>query len=121
MAIKWLDEGVDIPSVTHALILASSKNPREFIQRRGRVLRTAPDKVLAYVHDAIVMPPPSGHHDEDAEGKTDPITAGELARAIEFAAGADNPAATGDLKRIAIDAGIDWETLTSSGVEDDGD
>ena len=121
VAIKCLDEGVDIPSVTHALILASSKNPREFIQRRGRVLRTAPDKVLAHVHDAIVMPPPSGHHDEDAEGKTDPITAGELARAIEFAAGADNPAATGDLKRIAIDAGINWETLTSSGVEDDGD
>lgn len=121
VAIKCLDEGVDIPSVTHALILASSKNPREFIQRRGRVLRTAPDKVLAHVHDAIVMPPPSGHHDEDAEGKTDPITAGELARAIEFAAGADNPAATGNLKRIAIDAGIDWETLTSSGVEDDGD
>ena len=121
VAIKCLDEGVDIPSVTHALILASSKNPREFIQRRGRVLRTAPEKVLAHVHDAIVMPPPSSHHGEDAEGKTDPITAGELARAIEFAAGADNPAATADLKRIAIDAGIEWETLTSSGVEDDDD
>jgi superfamily II DNA or RNA helicase len=57
VAIKCLDEGVDIPSVSHALILASSKNPREFIQRRGRVLRTAPNKTLAYVHDSIVVPP----------------------------------------------------------------
>jgi superfamily II DNA or RNA helicase len=123
VAIKCLDEGVDIPSVTHALILASSRNPREFIQRRGRVLRTAPGKVLAHVHDAIVMPPANEHAvgDEDAEARRDPITAGELARAIEFAAGADNPAATGDLRRIAIDAGIDWETLTGAGSEDDDD
>ena len=39
VSIKCLDEGVDIPAATHALILASSKNPREFIQRRGRILR----------------------------------------------------------------------------------
>ena len=39
VSIKCLDEGIDIPATTHALILASSKNPREFIQRRGRILR----------------------------------------------------------------------------------
>ena len=77
--------GVDIPSVTHALILASSKNPREFIQRRGRVLRTHPGKALAHVHDAIVLPPRRPLRDADAEA--DPVTAGELARAIEFAQG----------------------------------
>lgn len=115
-AIKCLDEGVDIPSVTHALILASSKNPREFIQRRGRVLRRSPGKALAFVHDAIVVPPRRVDADEDAE--PDPITAGELARAIEFAQSADNPAAGADLIGIAIDAGIDWETLTGAGVED---
>lgn len=54
VAIKCLDEGVDIPSVTHALILASSSNPREFIQRRGRVLRKAPGKYGATVHDVLV-------------------------------------------------------------------
>jgi superfamily II DNA or RNA helicase len=115
-AIRCLDEGVDIPSVTHALILASSKNPREFIQRRGRVLRRAPGKALAFVHDAIVVPPRRVETDEDA--LPDPITAGELARAIEFAKSADNPAAGADLVGIAIDAGINWEELTGAGVED---
>lgn len=116
VAIKCLDEGVDIPSVTHALILASSKNPREFVQRRGRVLRRAPDKSLAYVHDAIVVPP---RRDDDEDAGPDPITAGELARAIEFAQGADNPASVTDLEQVAIDAGINWRTLTDAGVEDD--
>ena len=116
VAIKCLDEGVDIPSVTHALILASSKNPREFVQRRGRVLRRAKDKSLAFVYDAIVMPP---DHAEGDDRAPDPITAGELARAIEFAQSADNPAARADLETIAIDAGIDWKTLTNEGVEED--
>lgn len=105
--------------MTHALILASSKNPREFIQRRGRVLRTAPGKALAFIHDTIVLAPRPEGEDEDV--KPDPITAGELARAIEFAQSADNPAASADLIAIAIDAGIDWEALTTAGVEDRGD
>jgi superfamily II DNA or RNA helicase len=114
VAIKCLDEGVDIPSVTHALILASSKNPREFIQRRGRVLRTAPAKALAYIHDTIVVAP---NHGEKRE--FDPILTGELARAVEFAQHAENPAAAADLQQIAVDAGIDWRTMLSAGVEDD--
>ena len=119
VAIKCLDEGVDIPSVTHALILASSKNPREFIQRRGRVLRTAPKKALAYVHDAIVLPPKGGA--TDAERTADPITAGELARAVEFAQHADNPASAADLQQIAIEAGIEWRSLLTNGIEDADD
>lgn len=63
VSIRCLDEGVDIPSVTHALILASSKNPREFIQRRGRVLRKFPGKSLAHLHDVVVVP-----EDDDEEG-----------------------------------------------------
>lgn len=118
VAIKCLDEGVDIPSVTHALILASSKNPREFVQRRGRVLRKAHNKALAYVHDALVLPPRSG----GASGAgPDPITAGELARAIEFARHADNPGALSDLEQIAIEAGIEWASLIETGVEDADD
>jgi superfamily II DNA or RNA helicase len=116
VAIKCLDEGVDIPSVSHALILASSKNPREFIQRRGRVLRTAPNKTLAYVHDAIVVPPRNAAPPGQIE---DPITAGELARAIEFAEHAANPASAADLRQVAIDAGIDWRRLLREGVEDE--
>lgn len=117
VAIKCLDEGVDIPSVTHALILASSKNPREFIQRRGRVLRIAPNKALAYVHDAIVVPPKA----EEDEDRGDPIAEGELARAIEFAQHADNPAAGADLQQIAIDRNINWISIRSDGVEDADD
>lgn len=119
VAIKCLDEGVDVPSVTHALILASSKNPREFIQRRGRVLRTAPNKALAYVHDAIVLPPEPIGANGETEG--DPITAGELARAVEFASHAENPASAADLRQIAIEVGIDWRHLLSSGMEDADD
>ena len=73
VAIKCLDEGVDIPSVTHALILASSKNPREFVQRRGRVLRRAKNKSLAFVYDAVVIPPDRAEGDDSTP---DPITWG---------------------------------------------
>lgn len=115
VAIRCLDEGVDVPSITHALILASSKNPREFIQRRGRVLRHYSGKSLAHVHDVIVVPPPVL---EDGPSRPDPITAGEIARALEFASHADNPASAADLRQIAITARLDWRTLVGQGVED---
>ncbi len=57
VAIRCLDEGVDIPETRRAFILASSTNPRQFIQRRGRILRRAPGKQLAEVYDFIVEPP----------------------------------------------------------------
>ncbi|OPJ56117.1 DEAD/DEAH box helicase family protein [Clostridium chromiireducens] len=56
VAIKCLDEGVNIPSIRNAYILASSSNPREFIQRRGRVLRKFEGKDYAYIYDFIVLP-----------------------------------------------------------------
>lgn len=58
VAIRCLDEGVDIPETRRAFILASSTNPRQFIQRRGRILRRARDKDFAEVFDFIVEPPP---------------------------------------------------------------
>lgn len=114
VSIRCLDEGVDIPSVTHALILASSKNPREFIQRRGRVLRRSPGKALAHLHDVIVAPETD---DEDAMGGS--ILKGELARAIEFGGHAVNPGAVADLRRLAAAAGFDWASLTENGFESD--
>ncbi|HEU5380919.1 MAG TPA: DEAD/DEAH box helicase family protein [Ktedonobacteraceae bacterium] len=57
VAMKCLDEGVDVPSTQVAYILASSSNPREFIQRRGRVLRMAPSKDVSVIHDFITVPP----------------------------------------------------------------
>lgn len=56
VAIKCLDEGVDVPSTREAYFLASTSNPREFIQRRGRVLRKAEGKNLAQIYDFIVIP-----------------------------------------------------------------
>ena len=56
VAIKCLDEGVDVPSTREAYFLASTSNPREFIQRRGRVLRRAKGKNLAQIYDFIVIP-----------------------------------------------------------------
>jgi superfamily II DNA or RNA helicase len=114
VSIRCLDEGIDIPAVSHALILASSKNPREFIQRRGRVLRRSPGKNLAYIHDVVVVP-----HSKD-EGDGTSILVGEIARAIEFGSHAINPACVTDLKLLAIQIGLDWSAATG-GFEDDAD
>ncbi|RLC70297.1 MAG: DNA phosphorothioation system restriction enzyme, partial [Chloroflexi bacterium] len=57
VAMKCLDEGVDVPSTRTAFILASSSNPREFIQRRGRILRRSPGKEFSVIHDLITVPP----------------------------------------------------------------
>lgn len=56
VAIKCLDEGVDVPSTRTAYFLASTSNPREFVQRRGRILRTYPGKNIAELYDFIILP-----------------------------------------------------------------
>lgn len=56
VAIKCLDEGVNIPSIKMAFILASSTNPREYIQRRGRVLRKFKGKTYSYIYDFVTLP-----------------------------------------------------------------
>lgn len=55
VAIKCLDEGVNIPSIKTAFILASTTNPKEYIQRRGRVLRLAKDKPYAVIYDFVTL------------------------------------------------------------------
>ena len=57
IAMKCLDEGIDIPLCKTAFILASSKNPRQFIQRRGRILRKHPQKEKAIIYDFFVSLP----------------------------------------------------------------
>ena len=56
IAISCLDEGVDIPSIKTAVIMTSSDNPREYVQRRGRVLRMYPGKEYATIYDFVVIP-----------------------------------------------------------------
>lgn len=55
-AIRCLDEGINIPSIKSALILSSNDDYREFVQRRGRILRTYGNKKFANIYDVIVLP-----------------------------------------------------------------
>ena len=55
-SMKCLDEGVDVPRREIAIFSASTWNTRQFIQRRGRILRTHKDKKYAYIHDLVVVP-----------------------------------------------------------------
>lgn len=112
-AIRCLDEGVDIPEVSHAIILASSRNPREYIQRRGRVLRISPDKRRAVVHDMIVLPPLGGG------GRFGSLIGGEIARSAEFARSAINQAGRAAVLAVAAAYGIDVTDLLDSATESD--
>ncbi|MEA5596289.1 DNA phosphorothioation system restriction enzyme [Rivularia sp. UHCC 0363] len=87
VAIRCLDEGVDIPAIKTAVILASSSNPRQFIQRRGRVLRPHPGKERATIFDMIVLPPDLDRKTLEVERN---LLRKELRRFVEFADLADN-------------------------------
>lgn len=87
VAIRCLDEGVDIPAIQTAVILASSSNPRQFVQRRGRILRPHPGKERATLFDAIVLPPELDRDTWEVERN---LLRKELRRFIEFADLADN-------------------------------
>lgn len=88
IAIKCLDEGVNIPSIRTAFILASTTNPKEYIQRRGRVLRLADGKDYAEIYDFITLPRPldevSSLTEEEMKRELTLIK-NELCRAEEFA------------------------------------
>ena len=93
-AIKCLDEGVNIPGIKTAFIMSSSRNPKEFVQRRGRLLRKSDNKKKAKIYDFITLPRELdnvqyGDIDED---KT--IIVGEVARMLEFGRLSDNPEVT---------------------------
>ena len=90
-AIRCLDEGVNIPGIKTAFILASSRNPKEFIQRRGRLLRKSDNKDKAVIYDFVTLPrrledvlPMNFESDKS-------IIIGELFRMQEFAGLSDNP------------------------------
>jgi superfamily II DNA/RNA helicase len=57
VAIRCLDEGIDVPACQRAYFLASSRNPRQFVQRRGRILRRPPGKEQAEIFDLMVRVP----------------------------------------------------------------
>ncbi len=89
VAMHCLDEGVDVPSTRTAYILASSSNPRQFIQRRGRVLRKYPGKDSATIYDLIAVPPPRELGEIELRAERS-ILRRELRRFAEFADSALN-------------------------------
>lgn len=93
IAIKCLDEGVNIPSIKTAFILASTTNPKEYIQRRGRVLRLYPGKEFAEIYDFITLPRDLDNvysMTQESKSLELSLVRNELARAFEFARLADN-------------------------------
>ena len=94
IAIRCLDEGVNIPSIRTAFILASSTNPKEYIQRRGRVLRTFPGKRHADIYDFITLPVPLVSSTNYYSGELDSVKGlakREITRMKDFASIAENP------------------------------
>ena len=88
-SMKCLDEGVDVPRSELAVFCASTGNPRQFIQRRGRVLRTHPDKKMAELHDLIVVPELNPYSDSYRMEQS--LVRGELQRVKNFADLSENP------------------------------
>ncbi len=115
LSIRCLDEGIDIPKISHAIIIASSQNPRQFIQRRGRVLRFHEDKPLAKIFDILVKPIEA----QSSENKFSTIILSELKRAIEFSKDAINSvSAESTIRDYLINLGIDPNEIEDlAGVE----
>lgn len=79
VAMKVLDEGIDVPVCKTAFILASTRNPRQYVQRRGRVLRKSNSTSTALIVDFIVLP------NKDANSKIgDGLRSAELDRVNDF-------------------------------------
>ena len=91
VAIRCLDEGIDLPALETGFLLASSSNPRQFVQRRGRLLRKAPGKDKAVIYDFVVVPPPMDSDANDAAFNLERrLFQSELKRISEFCQSARN-------------------------------
>ena len=90
VAIKCLDEGVDIPTCDSAILMANSKSTREFIQRRGRLLRKDPSKTLSRIFDILVLPVDPRSTSRGISRTEYQIVESELKRARLFAQSALN-------------------------------
>jgi superfamily II DNA or RNA helicase len=99
-SMKCLDEGVDVPRSELAIFCASTGNPRQFIQRRGRVLRLHKDKIHATIHDLVVVPEIS---DESTFEMEKGLVKKELERVVDFANLAMNKTETYETLKSILD------------------
>lgn len=88
-SMKCLDEGVDVPRSELAIFCASTGNPRQFIQRRGRILRKHKDKFMAEIHDLVVAPEVNPGSDSFRMERA--LLKGELMRVKNFSLLSENP------------------------------
>ena len=112
-AVKCLDEGVNIPSVRTAIFMASSGNPKQYIQRRGRVLRRGDKtgKTHATIYDILVAPPMPDPNTESSKSDRK-MVAKELLRHKEFARIARNKIdAINKIREVAMTFNIDLDAL----------
>lgn len=114
VSIRCLDEGVDVPAADGALILASSTNPREYVQRRGRVLRKSQGKRSARIIDVLVLP----DKPESDDNIPVSIVRSELARAYEFAKLADNSDVQHRLWKLCMMYSVDLQKDYAMGIEE---
>lgn len=91
VAIRCLDEGIDVPACRTAYLIASSRNPRQFIQRRGRILRRAEGKDSATIYDFVVVLPEGDLPDQDLAVD---FLRNELGRVADFARNSLYPASS---------------------------
>ena len=87
-SMKCLDEGVDVPRSELAIFCASTGNPRQFIQRRGRILRLHKDKHMAIIHDLVVVPEVNSTSESFSMERS--LLASELRRVRDFAMMSEN-------------------------------
>ena len=116
LSIKCLDEGFDMPSITHALIIASDQNPRQFIQRRGRVLRkdrSNPSKTKAFLYDLVITNEVQDQHSIQT------LSISELRRCLEFSNHAmNNHVAEMKIREFAIASNVDLDDISKDEFPD---
>ena len=120
VAIKCLDEGVNIPSIKTAFILASSTNPKEYIQRRGRVLRRYPGKDYAVIYDFVTLPTPIErvNYLSDSSKMERSLIVKEINRLLEFGRISLNPSESDKLiKELSEAYGMDLLKESEVGYE----
>ena len=120
-AVNCLDQGLDIPAVKNAIIMASTGNPKQYIQRRGRVLRIdkRTNKFSAKIYDILVAPP-LPQIDEELRNSEKKIFAKELLRHKEFARISNNFSDSKiTMKEIASKYGIDYDLLDANYIKDE--
>ena len=89
-AMKCLDEGVDVPRAEIGIFASSTGNPRQFIQRRGRLLRKSPNKHFAYIYDMVVVPSYKLSLDSEFYNLERSLVRSELTRVAYFASLSQN-------------------------------